>query len=315
MKSRVALILPWAGPLPWYYGLFEASVKNAGLDLILIHESVSYFKERAEKALNTPVGLTAGYKLCDLKPLLGKIFAAELAGYDYWAFGDCDVVYGRKMADWIRMVTDGNWDVATTRTDWVTGAFTLMRNCEKVNSLYERSPSWRAIVADPQNHAFDEQGYMNWSVEVRRGVTTLEEQRRTHDSFGSVVWAATDVRFLHEEVMCENGVGCGECVRMAADGELTYDGREICAFHMFDAKQLLSFRRPCLSASEVGAYTLAAGGYFPGAKISRAVTYWRKMVGTLGFACDWLVGKASARQRVHRVIRRVVLRRERWWDV
>src|SRR5690606_1471186 len=34
------------------------------------------------------------YKLCDLKPALGLIHREELASFDFWAFGDIDVIYG-----------------------------------------------------------------------------------------------------------------------------------------------------------------------------------------------------------------------------
>lgn len=32
----VKLILPWVGELPWYWPLFESSVKNAGVVLALV---------------------------------------------------------------------------------------------------------------------------------------------------------------------------------------------------------------------------------------------------------------------------------------
>jgi hypothetical protein len=35
------------------------------------------------------------YKLCDIKPALGHIHEDCLRGWDFWAFGDIDVIYGR----------------------------------------------------------------------------------------------------------------------------------------------------------------------------------------------------------------------------
>ena len=32
----VKLILPWVGELPWYWPLFESSIKNAGVVLVLV---------------------------------------------------------------------------------------------------------------------------------------------------------------------------------------------------------------------------------------------------------------------------------------
>lgn len=314
MKKRVAMILPWAGPLPWYFGLFEASVKNAGIDLIFIRQTAEYFKVRAEQALGVPVGLTTGYKLCDLRPMFGEIFAAELSGYDYWASGDCDVVFGRKMGEWIRKMTDEQWDVACVHEGWATGPFTLMRNCAEVNSLYRRAKNWPAVVADPKSFAFDELGCYNWYVEYTVGGKTLAQLREEHESLSSVLWSASDLRFWHGEVLCDDGLEFGEQVRMSPDGTLTLRGAEIAAFHFIFVKAHLSFRGPRLSAAEVRDWTLTKGGYFPGSSVSKAVAFVRKLTGLAAFARDWLVGRPLVRARVRRVVRRVILRRARWWE-
>ena len=46
------------------------------------------------RRLNIDFAPAAAYKLCDIKPALGHIHADRLQGYDFWAFGDIDLVYG-----------------------------------------------------------------------------------------------------------------------------------------------------------------------------------------------------------------------------
>ena len=40
------------------------------------------------------ITLHTPYKLCDYKPAYGEIFAPELSGYDFWGYGDMDLVFG-----------------------------------------------------------------------------------------------------------------------------------------------------------------------------------------------------------------------------
>lgn len=49
----------------------------------------------AEEKLNMPVRLDRVYKLCDLKAFYGIVFEDYLSGYEYWGFGDVDVIYGQ----------------------------------------------------------------------------------------------------------------------------------------------------------------------------------------------------------------------------
>ena len=309
---KIALLLPWVGELPWYYGLFEASVRWAGIDLVLIHESTDYFRKRAERALGVTVGLKDGYKLCDLKPMYGRIFAEELTGYDYWAFGDCDVIFGRKMGEWIRRVTSEGWDVACVRKEWTSGPFTLMRNCEKVNTLFERSAKWRDVVASPRHIAFDELG-PNWFLRYIYGGIQLKRLRTESDCFANVMWNAKDVRFLHEDVLCEDGLS-KSVARMDIHGRLAIDGDEIPAFHMIGVKTKLSFCGPLLAAKDVGEYSLSRFGYHTGiGEMPRCLKVARKMVGASRFFCRWLRGYTVERKRVRRVIHRVLLRSPTWW--
>ena len=146
--KRVALVLPWTGQLPWYWTNWQKSAADRSFDIIVIRKMPEEFSSLIqEKLFNSTVRLptstpacklSTGHKLCDFKPMYGVLFAEELRGYDYWAFGDCDVMYGREFDTWIEKVVAGDYEVATVQQDFIAGPFTLVKNCEKCNRFLRR---------------------------------------------------------------------------------------------------------------------------------------------------------------------------------
>jgi hypothetical protein len=49
---------------------------------------------RLEAVTGLGLNLSNPYKLCDYKPLYARIFSELVAPYDYWGWGDLDVLYG-----------------------------------------------------------------------------------------------------------------------------------------------------------------------------------------------------------------------------
>ena len=273
---RVALVLPWYGRKPWYWPLFEQSAAGVGMDVIVVAEkgfavsaanflvvemSLGELRARASDALGCDVRLENGYKLCDLKPMYGLIFADLLKGYDYWAFGDCDVVYGRKMDDFIKRVTEGGYDVASPMSEWVSGPFTLMRNTKKVNELFMRADGWRDVLAKPGCQGFDEFGNY-WFQRYCFEHVPLEDIRKEPGTFGSAVWNAQDIRFLHEDWMCEDGLS-KNVVKMDGDRCLTCGGTEFAIFHFIAIKGRPFFVGRVRGREGEFGYELTRDGYFP----------------------------------------------------
>ena len=52
------------------------------------------YKKLVEVRLSLDYSIEKSYKLCDLKPFLGAVHEPELKEYDFWGFGDLDVVHG-----------------------------------------------------------------------------------------------------------------------------------------------------------------------------------------------------------------------------
>lgn len=324
---RVAMILPWYGAKPWYWPLFEASAKRIGMDVIVVAEngfrvkernfrvvemSLDEVRRRAERALGTGVNLTRGYKLCDLRPMYGVVFADILKGYDYWAYGDCDVIYGRKFNDFLAKVADGDWDVATVQSKWLSGPFTMLKNVPKINTLFERARDWRKTLGCSDNQIFDELGE-NWFQMYCFGGVPLDDLYKRDWTFGSVVWNAPDIRFLHEDVICEDQLKRG-VVRMHANGVLMFDTREIGMFHYIAAKTSPAFTGLMLPGEYADEYMLTRNGYLPAGNgiLRAAVAAGHFARGWCAFAWKLVSGDVSARAQVRRWLRRRLGRAD-WW--
>ena len=107
-----------------------------------------------------PVNIKKPYKLCDMKPVYGHIFREWIEDYDFWAFGDCDLIFG----DLRKTFTDAFLD----RYDWfqILGNLEIVRNTEEVNGYYllkrpewskHKDFIWENIIREEENQAFDEQ--------------------------------------------------------------------------------------------------------------------------------------------------------------
>lgn len=97
------------------------------------------------------------YKCCDLRPFLARIHATEIKGFDFWGYGDIDVIYGSISHFYDDAVLRN--DVVTTHEDRIAGHLTLVRNAARTNNLYRLIPSWRKLL-EHGFHAIDE---THWS--------------------------------------------------------------------------------------------------------------------------------------------------------
>lgn len=120
MKNRIILILPYFGKLPNFFPFWlQSCVNNKDIDFLIITDNenleVSSYKNifkvtmtfddcRAiiEEKLNRRVLLERPYKLCDYRPLYGKIFEDYIEGYEFGGFCDCDMIFG----DISKFITD-----------------------------------------------------------------------------------------------------------------------------------------------------------------------------------------------------------------
>lgn len=114
------------------------------------------------------------YKLCDIKPALGYIHEEHLSGYDFWAFGDIDVVYGDLRA-YFTAERLAEKDLFATHTRRISGHLCLLRNTTTMREAFKIIPRWQQRYEDEAHQALDEGAFSrlfvrhkNWPESFRR---------------------------------------------------------------------------------------------------------------------------------------------------
>ena len=143
MKS-IVLIFPYFGTLPIQYEMWRASaLQNPSVDFmfftdadvepaknIIVHKmQFSDFQRIAQKAFDFPIVLDRPYKLCEYKQAYGYILKDYIKDYDFWGFGDLDLVYGDIRA----FITE---EVLLHKFLLGWGHLTLLHNDEDTNSYF-----------------------------------------------------------------------------------------------------------------------------------------------------------------------------------
>lgn len=143
MKS-IVFLFPYFGKLPVQYKMWrESALRNPSIDFmfftdadiktdsnIIVHKmQFKEFKEIIQKTFNFPIVLDRPYKLCEYKQAYGYILQDYIRGYDFWGFGDIDLVYGD-----LRSFL--NEDVLSHKFLLGWGHLTILRNDEDSNTFF-----------------------------------------------------------------------------------------------------------------------------------------------------------------------------------
>lgn len=192
MSSRdlksILIILPWFGPWPtWMRCFLESCRWNASVDWLLvsgapppddlppnvrlISTSFADYAAKIAARLCLNIKWSEPYKLCDLKPTWAVVHAEEVAGYDYWGFGDLDVIYGDIRQFYTPDVL--SHDVISAHADRIGGHFALLRNTPRINTAFQRVPFWRYYLSAAEHKGFDEKHFSRlfapqWANGLRR---------------------------------------------------------------------------------------------------------------------------------------------------
>ena len=102
------------------------------------------------------------YKIIDVKPLYGYLFQEMLQDYDFWAYGDNDMIFGnvtKFLTTEMLLNNDvivGNIDNDPMHKTW--GPFTIMRNSPIVVEMFKLAPGLLHIFNSQWSFFFDEWG-------------------------------------------------------------------------------------------------------------------------------------------------------------
>ena len=169
--KKIVFVIPYFGVWPEWMALFLVSCEfNPSIDWVLISDTdlpvappanVRFvkttwgaYKRNVSEKLSIHFDPTSAYKLCDIKPTLAVIHPDIVEGYDYWAFGDIDVIYG----DIRRFYTDDflKHGLISAHSNGISGHFCLLRNEYRINNAFRRVRGWEKLLADARHKRFDE---------------------------------------------------------------------------------------------------------------------------------------------------------------
>ena len=187
---KICIILPYFGKLPNYFTAWlQTAKKNISIDFLIfkdddtlksdmnikvIHISLeNLFAKIQEKYSFEIVKNPRAYKLCDFRPAYGEIFSEEIAEYDFWGYGDIDLLYG----DIRKFITDEKLDEFDCCLNF--GHLAFYRNCKKINELYKSEgeypeKNYKEVFSKKDAYYFDEYGGMQFK-KIRNNISVFDE--------------------------------------------------------------------------------------------------------------------------------------------
>lgn len=184
VNNKIVVVIPYFGHWPEWINLYIESCKfNHDIDWLFytncplpenhsdnikyIQISFSEYKHLVSKELGITFNPNNAYKLCDLKPALGYIHRDEIREYDFFCFGDIDVIYG----DLRRFLTDDlldKYDVIGTHDLRLSGHFCVFRNNQRNREAFKQIKDWKKYLSNPNHVSLDESKFSKIFIPHRK---------------------------------------------------------------------------------------------------------------------------------------------------
>ena len=224
-RGKALLLIPYFGSFgPWFPLYLHTLAKQRTLDLLLLSDgpppelpanarrvemTLDRLRALAAAKLARPVRLERTRNICDLRPAYGLIFDEFIRGYEYWGYGDEDVLYG----DLDRMLApdlDGTVDLVVPSPNGKSGHLTLIRNAPRTNELVMSDPAYNDVLVSQEHWAYDETSW-RWGSEISSFHKIVSEReargellvRRGHPRISGVPkpgrWYVYDGQRVHED--------------------------------------------------------------------------------------------------------------------
>lgn len=174
-SPSICIIIPYFGRWPFWMPCFLAGCRaNPDVDWLLYSDcgepvdcpanvqvvtiGFADYCSRISQSLQIDFHPDNPYKLCDIKPALGWMHAEELAAYDFWGFGDIDLIYG-DLRSYFTAERLAKHDLFSTHARRISGHFCLVRNSEDMRAAFMRVKSWQLKFETSEHFAFDESAF------------------------------------------------------------------------------------------------------------------------------------------------------------
>lgn len=258
MSDKIVFISAYFGKLPWYFDYFlKSCVYNENIDFLIFSDdilskqklpsnvrivTVSFveMKRLICEKLKIEVEFDNPYKLCDFKPAYGVIFSEYIQGYDFWAHGDIDVIFGN-IRDFITEDVLRRHDLICVRHDFLTGYFTLFRNTGYINNLFRESRDYITVFTSSKHFCFDETNFCfeQFTNEIHHSDISSEIDSMTHVAYR--LNESGKIRFYADFHVIEGTPGKLKW----ENGRMFYKGKyEVMLYHLIRLKTIYSQNKP-----------------------------------------------------------------------
>lgn len=165
--TKKIVVLPYFGVFPTYFDLWLSSCENnKSIDWLIItdnqkpnnlSENIRWIeitfaevKKQFSEKLGINIWLEHPYKLCDYRGCYGYLFSEHLAGYDFWGYCDCDVIFG----DIEKFLPESLFE----KYDKIlrTGHLSFIRNTEAINTNFRKYDTYEIVLSSSVAYAHDE---------------------------------------------------------------------------------------------------------------------------------------------------------------
>jgi hypothetical protein len=135
-------------------------------NIVFSQMSWEEYKCRVSERLQIKFNPKNNYKLCDIRPALGYIWEGEIEGYDFYGYGDLDVIYGNLRKFLSSEVLKHN--VVSTHEWCFSGHLSLFKNECWMRNSFRKLSNWRIVFEDQSHYRFDEDYYFRVFIKPNR---------------------------------------------------------------------------------------------------------------------------------------------------
>ena len=205
MKELV-IVVPYFGNWPFWFQAFLQSCRfnrdvnwvfytdcgvpnNIPKNCRFIELTFDEYKILVSKQLGINFHPKNAYKLCDIKPLLGYIHQDDIKDYNFWAFGDIDVIYGDILSCYRPLMK--KYDFISTHITRASGHLSVIKNNDMMRTAFMNVKNWAKSIENPEHVCFDEKCFTKLFIKNKNWPTFA---RNIRDQFNPL----RKLAFFHE---------------------------------------------------------------------------------------------------------------------
>ncbi|MCL6272208.1 hypothetical protein M3P05_20000 [Sansalvadorimonas sp. 2012CJ34-2] len=195
----IVIITPYFGKWPEWFDLFLVSCRynptvnwhfftdcpipsDAPQNTTFTTINFDSYKDVVSRKLDISFNPQSPYKLCDLKPAYGYIHSDIIKDYDFWGFGDIDVIYGNIRREYTDKLLN-KYDLLSTHWDRISGHLCILRNTPYINEAFKKIPEWKKLFSQNDHLGLDESKFSKVFLRHKKYPSWLRSIYRLKDRY------------------------------------------------------------------------------------------------------------------------------------